>query len=66
MIKRLSLSAETSKSKSEKVINATAELKKTHKLEREAMEKKHKEDIAKAEKEHGKEIGARSTSLTKS
>ena len=58
VIKRLSLSAERSKSKSEKVINATAELKKTHKLEREAIEKKHKEDIAKAENEHEKEIGA--------
>jgi len=58
VIKRLSLSAEKSKSKSEKVINATAELKKTHKLERETMEKKHKEDIANAEKEHEKEIKA--------
>ena len=47
VIKRLSLS-----------VNATAELKKTHKLEREAMEKKHKEDIAKAENEHEKEIKA--------
>jgi hypothetical protein len=37
---------------------ANAELKKTHKFEREAMEKKHKEDIAKAENEHEKEIKA--------
>ena len=62
MIKRLSLSAEKSNTKSEKFATANAELKKTHKLEREAMEKKHEEDItvtlANAEKDHEKEIKA--------
>jgi hypothetical protein len=60
VIKRLSMSAEKSNTKSEKSASKNAELKKTHKFEREAMEKKHKEDmavtLANAENEHEKEI----------
>ena len=62
MNKRLTLSAEKSNMKSEKLATAIAELKKTQKLEREAMERKRKEDIAltlaTADKEHEKEIKA--------
>ena len=58
VIKRLSLSAEKSKTKSEKVINATAELMRTHKLQHEEMDRKQKEDMTDAEKKHEKEIRA--------
>ena len=58
VIKRLSLSEERCKTRSEKMINATAEVKKTHKLEREAMERKHAENMTKAENEREKEINA--------
>ena len=60
VIKRLSLSlsAEKSKTKLEKVINATAELMRTHKLQHEEMDRKQKEDMTDAEKKHEKEIRA--------
>ena len=56
LIKRLSLSEEKSKAKSEKVTSAIADLKKTHKAERDGMQAAYEGNMTKVKQEHEKNI----------